>query len=113
MNFATSLSQFYTYLHGKGLSGNVTIATISDFGRTPGANLSLGTDHGAASVAFVLGDRVKGGVYGNYPSLTKFDPNGNLAVNVDFRNVLSDLIGAMGGNAKTILGTTYPRLGFI
>jgi uncharacterized protein (DUF1501 family) len=112
-DFANQLSQFYTYLHGKGLSKNVVIATISDFGRTPGANLSLGTDHGAASVAFVLGDQVKGGVYGTYPSLTKFDANNNLAVNVDFRNMLSDLIQAMGGNAKTILGTTYPRLGFI
>jgi uncharacterized protein (DUF1501 family) len=112
-DFATSLSQFYTYLQASGLSTNVLIATISDFGRTPAANLSLGTDHGAASIAFVLGDQVKGGVYGTYPSLTKFDPNGNLAVNVDFRNMLSDIIQAMGGNAKTILGTTYPRLGFI
>ncbi len=112
-DLSDSLSQFYTYLHSKGLSKNVIIATISDFGRTPHANFSLGTDHGAASVAFVLGDAVKGGVYGTYPSLTKFDATGNLAVNVDFRNMLSDLITAAGGNAKTVLGTTYPRLGFI
>jgi len=112
-DFSTSLQQFYTYLQQKKLSSNVLIVTISDFGRTSHANLSLGTDHGAASVAFVLGDMVKGGVYGDYPSLTKFDTNGNLVVNVDFRNMLSDVIQAMGGNAKTVLGTTYPKLGFI
>jgi uncharacterized protein (DUF1501 family) len=112
-NLSTSISQFYTYLRQKNLSKNVVIVTMSDFGRTPAANLSFGTDHGAASVAFVLGDRVTGGVYGHYPSLTKFDPNGNLAVNVDFRNMLSDIIVAMGGNAKTVLGETFPRLGFI
>jgi uncharacterized protein (DUF1501 family) len=112
-DFSTSLQQFYTYLQQKKLSSNVVIVTISDFGRTPHANLSLGTDHGAASIAFVLGDMVKGGVYGDYPSLKTFDGNGNLAVNVDFRNMLSDVIQAMGGNAKTVLGTTYPKLGFI
>ena len=95
------------------LSSNVLIVTISDFGRTPSANLSLGTDHGSASSAFVLGDMVKGGVYGDYPSLKTFDSTGNLAVNVDFRNMLSDVIQALGGNAKAVLGTTYPKLGFI
>ena len=65
------------------------------------------------AVAFVLGDMVKGGVYGDYPSLTKFDVNGNLIVSVDFRNMLSDVIQTIGGNAKTVVGTTYPKLGFI
>jgi uncharacterized protein (DUF1501 family) len=112
-DLGTSLQQFYTYLQSKKLSQNVVIVTISDFGRTPSANFSLGTDHGSASVAFVLGDRVKGGVYGDYPSLTNFDATGNLAVNVDFRNMLSDIIVSMGGNATTVLGQTYPKLGFI
>ncbi|HTJ64307.1 MAG TPA: DUF1501 domain-containing protein [Alphaproteobacteria bacterium] len=108
-----SLTQFYAYLKQKKVSKNVLIVTISDFGRTPGANLSLGTDHGAASVAFVIGDMVKGGAYGTYPSLTNFDDNGNLLVHVDFRNLLSDVIQAAGGNPTPILGTTYPKLGFI
>lgn len=112
-DLASSLYNFYTYLQQKKLSSNVLIVTISDFGRTPHANLSFGTDHGAASVAFVLGDMVKGGVYGTYPSLSTFDVNGNLAVNVDFRNMLSDVILAMGGNPKAVLGETYPRLGFV
>lgn len=112
-DLSTAIQQFYTYLQKKNLSKNVVIVTISDFGRTTGANFSLGTDHGTASVAFVLGDAVKGGVYGSYPSLTKLDSDNNLVVHVDFRNMLSDIIVAMGGNATTVLGQTYPKLGFI
>jgi uncharacterized protein (DUF1501 family) len=110
---SASLAQFYTYLQSKGMSQNVVIMTMSDFGRRPGANLDFGTDHGGASISFVLGDAVKGGVYGEYPSLTKFDQNDNLKENVDFRNVLSDLIVTMGGNPTPILGATWPSLGFI
>jgi uncharacterized protein (DUF1501 family) len=108
-----SMAQFYSFLQANGASQNVVLMTMSDFGRRPGANLDFGTDHGGASVSFVLGDQVKGGVYGNYPSLRKFDENGNLKEDVDFRNVLSDLIGAMGGNAAPILGETWAKLGFI
>jgi uncharacterized protein (DUF1501 family) len=61
----------------------------------------------------VLGDKVKGGVYGDYPSLKRFDENGNLKENVDFRNVLSDLIEKMGGNAAKVLGEKWPELGFV
>ena len=107
-----ALVNFYEYLSAQGVTKNVVVMTLSDFGRRPYANLDFGTDHGAASVSFVFGDMVKGGVYGTYPSLTKFDPNGNLKVNVDFRNVLSDLITAMGGNPVPIVGS-WPSLGFI
>jgi uncharacterized protein (DUF1501 family) len=110
---SAALSQFYAYLQSKSASSNVIVMTMSDFGRRPAANLDFGTDHGGATVSFVLGDPVKGGVYGAYPSLRSFDPNGNLKINVDFRNVLSDLIGGMGGNPAPILGETWPRLGFL
>ena len=110
---SNSLAQFYAYLQAKAASSNVIVMTMSDFGRRPGANLDFGTDHGGATVSFVLGDGVTGGVYGTYPSLRSFDPNGNLKQNVDFRNVLSDLIGSMGGNPTPILGETWTRLGFV
>ena len=107
-----AIVNFYEFLSAAGASKNVVVMTVSDFGRRPYANLDFGTDHGAASVSFVFGDMVKGGAYGTYPSLKKFDPNGNLRVNVDFRNVLSDLITSMGGNPVPIVGT-WPSLGFI
>lgn len=110
---SNAMFTFYNYLRANKASANVVIATISDFGRRPGANLDFGTDHGAASTAFVLGDKVTGGVYGTYPSLSKFDPNGNMKVGLDFRNMISDLITAMGGTPTSILGQTYPKIGFI
>ena len=110
---SAALSRFYGFLQFRRASQNVIVMTMSDFGRRPAANLDFGTDHGGANVSFVLGDMVKGGVYGTYPSLTRFDSNGNLRLTVDFRNVLSDLIGAMGGNAAPILGETWPKLGFV
>ena len=108
-----SLVNFYEYLSAANASRNVIVMTMSDFGRRPAANLDFGTDHGGATVSFVFGDQVRGGVYGTYPSLRHFDENGNLAMNVDFRNVMSDIIQAMGGNPTPILGQTYPKLGFI
>jgi uncharacterized protein (DUF1501 family) len=108
-----SMSAFYRFLKARKASSNVVIITISDFGRRPEANLDFGTDHGAGTVGFVLGDRVKGGVYGDYPSLHKFDPNGNLVVKVDFRNMLADVVTFMGGSPMTVLGHTYPKLGFL
>ena len=107
-----AMANFYAYLKAKNVSSNVVIMTISEFGRTPHDNSAFGTDHGQASVCFVLGDSVKGGVYGDYPSLTNLD-QGQLGVTVDFRNVLSDVINKIGGNPAEIVGENYPRLGFI
>ena len=106
------LANFYAYLKKYNVSSNVVVMTISDFGRTPNDNTANGTDHGLASVAFVLGDKVNGGVYGAYPSLTQLD-NGQLPVTVPYQNVISDVITAIGGNALSILGVSYPGLGFI
>jgi uncharacterized protein (DUF1501 family) len=113
MQLSQSLVNFYEYLSSENATSNVVVMTISDFGRRPNVNLDFGTDHGGATVSFVFGDKVKGGAYGNYPSLTKFDRNGNLVNNYDFRNVLSDLIVAMGGNPTPIVGQTYTPIGFI
>jgi uncharacterized protein (DUF1501 family) len=104
---------FYEFLSSKNAATNVVVMTMTDFGRRPNVNLNFGTDHGGANVAFVFGDKVHGGTYGAYPSLTRFDPNGNLKINYDFRNVLSDLIYAMGGSGKDVLGETYHKIGFI
>ena len=69
-------------------SDNVVLFMFSEFGRRIGDNGS-GTDHGAGSVAFAVGENVKGGIYGEYPSLepSKQEEGGNLAHNMDFRQV--------------------------
>jgi uncharacterized protein (DUF1501 family) len=108
-----ALSDFYGYLAANNLSHNVAIMTYSDFGRRVQANSTAGTDHGTSSVAFILGDPIKPGVYGQYSNLTQLDVDGNPYIQVDFRNQLSDIITAMGADPSAIVGSTYPKLGFI
>ncbi|HEV2645868.1 MAG TPA: DUF1501 domain-containing protein [Acidobacteriaceae bacterium] len=72
---------------------NVTLVTMSEFGRTARQNGTGGTDHGHANVMFVLGGNVKGGkVYGKWPGVAneQLNEGRDLAVTTDFRNVLGE-----------------------
>jgi uncharacterized protein (DUF1501 family) len=72
---------------------NVTLVTMSEFGRTARQNGTGGTDHGHANVMFVLGGQVKGGkVYGRWPGLSneQLNEGRDLAVTTDFRVVLGE-----------------------
>ncbi len=111
--FSNALANFYAYLKAKNVSSNVVIMTFSDFGRRVQANSTYGTDHGSTEVTFVMGDPVKGGFYGQYPSLTTLDATKNMVVQVDFRNQLSDIITYLGADPKPIVGQAYPKLGFL
>jgi uncharacterized protein (DUF1501 family) len=93
------------------MRSRVTLLTFSEFGRRPQEN-NGGTDHGTAGVNFVVGDKVKGGLYGAQPSLTDLDANGNLKYNVDFRAVYAELLASwLGADPTDVLGQDYPRLG--
>lgn len=77
--------------------GRVTIVVMTEFGRRAYENGSLGTDHGRASVMFVLGAGVRGGrVHGRWPGLSErtLEPPGDLAVTTDYRQVLAELVEA-------------------
>jgi uncharacterized protein (DUF1501 family) len=69
----------------------VVLAAYSEFGRRVGANASDGTDHGTAGVMFVAGQPVRGGFYGDQPSLSRLD-KGDLHVTTDFRSVYGELL---------------------
>ncbi len=74
-------------------SENITLVTMSEFGRTARQNGTGGTDHGHANVMFVLGGSVKGGkVYGKWPGLSneQLNEGRDLAVTTDFRRVLGE-----------------------
>ena len=62
-----------------GRADDVTMMVFSEFGRRVGENANLGTDHGTAGPVFVIGAPVRGGMYGEMPSLTDLD-DGNYAV---------------------------------
>jgi uncharacterized protein (DUF1501 family) len=110
----TAVSAFYQDLAGHGVADRVLIATWSEFGRRPKENASAGTDHGAAAPLILIGDPVKGGMYGKSPALTDLDSTGNLKYQVDFRSVYQEILGGhLGADPKEILGAAFDKLGFI
>jgi len=75
--------------------GDVTLVTMSEFGRTVRENGNRGTDHGHANFMLLLGGGVKGGkVYGRWPGLdaSHLYENRDLAVTTDFRDVFSEIL---------------------
>ena len=112
---AVNVDSFMTDIRQLGKSDNVTLFFYSEFGRRAMDNGS-GTDHGTGGVAFVLGDHVKGGLYGEYPSLepNKLEDGGNLQHNVDFRSVYTTLLDQwMGLDAKAIVGGNFEHVPFL
>ncbi|MCH2672315.1 MAG: DUF1501 domain-containing protein [Dehalococcoidia bacterium] len=90
---SNTVDTFMTDLREHDASEEVTLLLFSEFGRRVIDNGS-GTDHGAAGVAFAVGEHVKGGVYGTYPSLepSQLEEGGNLKFNLDFRSVYSTIL---------------------
>jgi uncharacterized protein (DUF1501 family) len=75
-----------------GQADRVAVMIFSEFGRRVPENTSLGTDHGTANVMFVVGKSVRGGHYGERPSLTGLDAGDNLVYTTDFRRVYATVI---------------------
>src|SRR4030081_1111884 len=110
----SAVGAFYQDLAAHGKADKVLIATWSEFGRRPKENASGGTDHGAAAPLLLIGDPVKGGLYGSEPSLTSLDKTGNLKYSVDFRSVYQEILGGhLGADANQILGASYDRVPFL
>lgn len=65
--------------------------TYTEFGRRPRENDTQGTDHGTANAHFVLGGRVRGGLYGQAPRLDDLD-DGNLRYAIDFRSLYATVL---------------------
>jgi uncharacterized protein (DUF1501 family) len=89
--FANAIAAFWTDMGDQ--AENITLVTMSEFGRTARQNGTGGTDHGHANAMFVLGGTVKGGrIYGRWPGLDDADLNEgrDLKVTTDFRRVLGE-----------------------
>ena len=96
-----AVSAFMQDLKRIGRAADVAVLIFSEFGRRVPENVSLGTDHGAANLMFVVGDQVKGGHYGKVPSLTTLDEGDNLIYTTDFRQVYSTMISGWLGYKDT------------
>jgi len=92
-DFSSSISAFWRDLGDD--AANVTLVTMSEFGRTARQNGTGGTDHGHANAMFVLGGQVKGGkAYGRWPGLNneQLNEGRDLSVTTDFRQVLGEVV---------------------
>ena len=112
---SATIDTFMTDLRDHDASDNVTLLFFSEFGRRIVDNGS-GTDHGAAGVAFAVGEHVKGGLYGEYPSLElgKQEDGGNLKFNLDFRSIYTTLLEDwLSLDAKAIIGSSHEKVSFL
>lgn len=87
-----ALLSFQRDLEARGLADRVLVEVWSEFGRRPEENGSLGTDHGAAGCAFVIGARAKGQMVGQFPGLATLDDDENLRHTSDFRSMYCSLL---------------------
>ena len=109
-----AIAAFYEDLKEHNATDNVVLFVFTEFGRRVHDNGS-GTDHGAGGHAFVIGDAVKGGLYGEYPSLEAGKlMEGDLHFNNDFRGTYATLLERwMGLDSKPIVGGTFEQLDFL
>ncbi len=114
--FDEAVTRFLQQMAGDPYGKNVVLMAYSEFGRRVHANASQGTDHGTAGPVFVAGapgGPVKGGFYGEEPSLTNLD-NGDLKYSTDFRDVYYELLARTVGTDPTpSVGADRGGLGFL
>jgi uncharacterized protein (DUF1501 family) len=107
-----AIEGFFSEMRRIGRADDVVMYVHSEFGRRVPENTSLGTDHGTAQVNFVIGNAVKGGMYGKPPSLSELVLGDNLQSTTDFRRVYATLIKDwLGADATTVLGQPFETLG--
>ena len=111
---ARAIGDFFDDLREHDAGENLIMMIFTEFGRRVHDN-GTGTDHGAAGIAFVIGDRVKGGMYNEFPSLKPEDlQEGDLAPNYDFRGFYSTIAEKwLGLDPVPIVGGNFEQLNFI
>ena len=115
-----AIDAFFQDLREHNAADDMIMVLWTEFGRRVKENGS-GTDHGAGGVAFVIGEHVKGGMYGTYPSLRAEDLTqqregmfGNLRYSYDFRGLYSTIVDRwLGLDGPAIVGGQFEQLAFV
>ncbi|MBF4161699.1 DUF1501 domain-containing protein [Nocardioides acrostichi] len=109
-DFAKSVAAFFNDLGP--LADQVTLVTLSEFGRRVVENSNAGLDHGWGNVMFLFGAGVKGGYFGNWPGLSN-TLDADLTVTTDYRSVLAEVVERRTGAsaAKVFPGGPSARVG--
>jgi uncharacterized protein (DUF1501 family) len=109
----SSLSALCADLKAQGNFDRVLLMSFSEFGRRVQENASGGTDHGAAAPLFVIGGKVKPGIFGSAPSLTQLH-DGDIIHNVDFRSVYATVLSKwLKAPVEPVLKRSFPLLSFV
>ena len=93
-------------------SKNVTMLVFTEFGRRMRDNGS-GTDHGSGGGAFIIGDRVNGGLYSEYPSIDPADwlYGEDLKHTIDFRGIYGTVLEQwLGVEAAPVVGGSFEQI---
>lgn len=111
-DLADSVKAFVEDMKAQGNLQRVLVMTFSEFGRRVNENANGGTDHGAAAPMFIVGDKVKAGLLGRYPSLAPQDLfEGDIKYNVDFRSVYAGVLEDwLKTRSAPILGKSFDPL---
>ena len=111
---AGAVGDFYDDMKEHGTENDVVVLVFSEFGRRIKDNGS-GSDHGSGGVAFVIGGDVKGGMYGEYPSIKEADQlEGDLHFNNDFRSTYSTIVDQWFGlDAVPIVNGQFEQFDFL
>lgn len=81
------------------LMDEVTVVTMTEFGRTIACNGSGGTDHGRGTAVLVVSGNASPGIHGDYPAGPLTDgPEDDLVVANDFRAVMAEVLTKRLGN---------------
>jgi uncharacterized protein (DUF1501 family) len=106
----SAVSAFHADLAAYGMADRVLVATWSEFGRRAQETGNAGTDHGTSAPMLLIGDTVKGGLYGQAPSLN-VGRDGNLKYGVDFRAVYQEILEShMKVDASEVLSQRFERI---
>ena len=125
-----ALWKYFSRYADKATWENTILVTMSEFGRTSAENASMGTDHAEASVMYVAGGGVNGGVFGcdenpnprlggelnwirgttgKTGSLFTADANvGYLRRTIDYRSVIGEIIRDHLGATQNQLNRIIP-----
>ena len=103
-----TLLALHTDLAVSGLGDRMVVVVQSEFGRRLRENANRGTDHGSANPMLLLGDRIRGGLYGTFGGLNpgQLYQNEDLATTTDYRRVLSEVVTSHLGNND--LASVFP-----
>lgn len=109
----SALAPFLKQMRRSARGRNVVVMVYSEFGRRVAANASQGTDHGTSGPVFIAGPHVKGGFYGDEPSLTDL-ADGDLKTTTDFRDIYHELLSrTLATDPEPSVGPGRKPIGFL